>query len=268
MEEQKITQTWKSAAALTFVATLIINAMAASTDIIGGITTKSVSDMYDNLFTPAGFTFAIWSVIYTLLILFVLRALNVWSVKNPGLDSKSMSRVIQLFTYTNIINVAWILAWQYQAIWLTLPLMLALLVLLVKIHGIVSTSNMSIDESIVLRAPFSLYFGWITVATIANFAVYLTSIGWQGGGISPETWMLIIPAVGACIALTVAFIRSDILYLGVLLWAYNGIASRYAGNAVYSDIEISLRLWMIVFGSVVIVLALKKIGLIRWLVKD
>lgn len=262
MAGQKTTQTWRSAAVLTFVTTLIINAMAASTEILGGVTTKEVSDLYDTLFTPAGFTFTIWSVIYSLLIIFVLRMLCVWKVKKPGLNDATLLQVTKLFTYTNIVNVAWMLAWQYQVMWLTVPLMLTLLALLIKIHGIMSAKRMPLGELFALRAPFSIYFGWITVATIANITVFLTSISWTGG-LSPEAWMLIIPAIGAIVGLTVALTRRDWLYITVFAWAYNGIAARYIGSNTYNEVEWTLRLWIAIFVATAVALLVYQFRLLK-----
>ena len=101
--------------------------------------------------------------------------------------------------------------------------MLALLTLLIKIADIVNHKEQSTLNTIFVRLPFSIYFGWITIATIANVTVFLQSINWNGFGISEQIWIIIILLIGAAIGITRMFKDKNIYYGLVLVWAYSGI---------------------------------------------
>jgi Na+/proline symporter len=72
--------------------------------------------------------------------------------------------------------------------------------------------------------------GWITVASIANVAATLVSIGWAGFGISPETWAILVVAVALIITLLMLITRKDVAYSLVIIWALVGIGVKQSGN--------------------------------------
>jgi hypothetical protein len=79
-----------------------------------------------------------------------------------------------------------------------------------------------------VHIPFSIYLGWITVATIANVTSVLYYLNWDGWGIRPEIWAVIMLVVGAGIASAVSISRGDIAYVLVIVWAFVGIAVKHA----------------------------------------
>ncbi len=167
--------------ALSLVGTLTVNALANILP-LGGIQTGEVAWKYDNLFVPAGFTFSIWGVIYLLLIIFCVRFFFA--------KTETVRRLAPWFIASNLLNMGWMFAWHHLLIGLSLALMLALLASLIGFY--LATRSVTSDqpgaERLGKRLPASVYLGWITVATIANASAFLTSVGWNGFGLSPEIW--------------------------------------------------------------------------------
>ncbi len=254
MTKTKTSWLLKLLIALTFVAMLAVNALANILP-INGITTGAVSDSYPNLFTPAGLTFSIWGLIYLLLAASTLYQLGLFRGKEKA-DETLLRNVGRLFAVSSLINIAWIFAWHYQLIPLSMLLMVLLLICLIDIAFTINSKELTMREKWLIRLPFSVYFGWITVATIANAVVLLVSLGWDGFGISESTWTIIILAVGALIGILTALRFNDIAYLLVFIWAYAGILikhlspSGFAGR--YPDVIITVVVCLALFAAALV----------------
>ena len=170
---------------VAFVVTLVVNGLAGSTTLLGGVTSADVSDMYPTLITPAGFTFAIWGVIYTLLALFV-----VYQALPRNRDKPFLSKIGLFFGLSSVCNVCWLFLWHYDLIAYSLVLMFALLasLILVYLRLDIGGAAVSVKEMALVHLPFSVYLGWISIATIANVSVALTAAGWEGWGIEASAW--------------------------------------------------------------------------------
>jgi len=217
----------KALVVVTYVLMIAVNALANILP-INGRTTGEVSDAYANLFAPAGLTFSIWGVIYFLLGAHVLYQLGLFHRADEVGDGGRrrvvlLERVGVLFSLSSLANLAWILAWHHDLIGLSTLLLATMLVLLILITRTILGADLSPRDRVFVRLPFSVYFGWITVATIANVTVWLVSVGWDGIGIPAATWAVMIVAIGAAIGTTVILRDSDIAYALVLVWAYLGI---------------------------------------------
>lgn len=241
---ERLDRLWLWIALGFFVLMLTVNGLAGSTTILGGVQTGEVSDIYGNLFAPIGFTFSIWSVIYVLLGVFILRSFKVIKPRKPQLKNKEMNQLVVLFTLSSILNATWLLMWQYQLMTLSVVVMICLLITLVKIVNLLHKQKMSLGEYVTVRAPFSVYLGWISVATIANITAWLVSIEWDGFGIADPTWMVVVLIVGALIALIKGTMKRDPVYVAVFIWAYFGILYKHmseAGfNGEYSQVIVAL----------------------------
>lgn len=225
-------KSWLITASLAYVAMLIVNGIAGSTSWLGGVNTGEVSDSYGNLFAPAGFTFAIWGVIYLTLGIFLLRAWGVIKADKNSLKPVKINQLLILFSITSLINFAWIFAWQYKILAFSVVLIIGLLLVLKKISKELADEKMGTKDHLLIRAPFSLYLGWITVATIANITTWLVSINWDGFGLSDGTWMVAVLLVGAVIGIVNTLKNRDWIYLSVFVWAYSGILFKHlSGNA-------------------------------------
>ncbi len=210
------------AATAGFVAMVVVNTLAVLLP-INGVTPDEVSDRYETLFAPAGFTFSIWSVIYTLL--------AIYTVYQTFKSNEIVNAVAAPFFATSVINCAWIVSWHYDQILLSVLLMTALLVGLARIATILNQQNLTIRNGIgrylLFRAPFSVYFGWICVALVANISAYLVSIGWRGTGFSEEVWLVLTLVVAAGIGLLTMISQRDLAFGLVFVWAFWGILAKH-----------------------------------------
>jgi benzodiazapine receptor len=209
-----------------FVLVIAANAMANGVP-INGQTTGEISAKYPSLFTPAGFTFSIWGLIYTLLIAFLI-----WQALPGQRSNKKIASISTLFVANCAANAAWIFVWHYDLLWLSLLLMACILLTLVQIYRRLDAAGpaASIAELILLRLPFSLYTGWITVATIANISCVQFAMGWDNAGLSQLDWTLLKLAIAGAIGATVIVRKGDIAYVLVIAWAAYGIASKQTGS--------------------------------------
>jgi len=130
-----------------------------------------------------------------------------------------------LFFLSSLFNIGWILFWHYGFVWASLIMMVALFIILLSIYlklGIGKSQAPVADRGMVYIV-FSVYLGWITIATIANITALLVDLGWNGFGLSEQFWAVLVIAIGIIIALAVLFSRNDIYYNLVVDWAILGI---------------------------------------------
>ena len=212
--------------AVTYLAMVAVNYLANVLP-LNGRRTGDVSDSYPSLFTPAGVTFSIWGVIYLLLGLHVLHQLGLFQ---GGAQSEAeavlLNRIGVLFAVSSLANTAWVFAWHYDVIWLSVVLIVTILVCLIVIAGMLRNANLTVRQRWLVGVPFSVYFGWTTVATVANVTVLLVSLSWDGFGLSDPTWGAIMVVVAMAIGTATMLRNRDIAYGLVLIWAYLGILLR------------------------------------------
>jgi hypothetical protein len=209
-------------AAMAYVAMVAVNFMANGLP-INNRSTGEISDAYQNLFAPAGYAFSIWGLIYLLLAGYVIYQFTKNSQQREGLFKK----INVFFIATSLANISWIFAWHYDFIGISVLIMAALLFFLIKIADILRLEQFVSLEKLFIWAPFSIYFGWITVATIANITVFLVGLGWKGFGIADFIWTSIILLVGAVIGIWRMNHDKNIAYGLVLVWAYFAILFKH-----------------------------------------
>lgn len=219
--------------AITFVIMVIVNGLANALP-INGQNTGEISDYYANLFAPAGYTFAIWGLIYILLFIYTLYQLGIFTNSNNQSNTELLDKIGVIFSVSSIINTIWIFAWHYKVIWLSLILIVLMLIGLILINREIKKKHLTFKEKLLVRLPFSVYFGWITVATIANVTTFLVSVNWDGFGISESIWTVIILSVGFLIASAVIRFNRDIAYGLVVIWAYTGILVKHSSKAGFA----------------------------------
>ena len=211
---------------------------------LNGKTTGQVSDNLSNLFAPAGLTFAIWGVIYLLLAIFCVLQFTPYA-RNTAIN------LGWVFALSCIFNAAWLLAWHYERLPLSVLIMICLLMCLVFI-------NMQIKEQPngLVKAAFGVYLGWICIATIANVTAMLVSLDWNGLGISPVVWTIIMIAVGTFIV-SFTMLRLNNPYIGVaVVWAFIGIVIKR--QADYRIIAVTALLAILVVGFLTFRVFIKK----------
>lgn len=213
----------KAANILGFIITIGMNILANALP-LNGRTTGEISSLYPNLFTPAPLTFSIWGLIFFLLLLFTGYQTF---AKRPK-DLEYIDRIGLLFLINSVAIALWLVFWHYLLIFLSTAAMLVILITLIAIYlQIRKVRNPNGAQKLFFLAPFSIYLGWISVATIANITVLLVSIGWNGFGIAPQVWTSLVIAVAAILALIFLFKYRDVLYALVIIWALAGIILRH-----------------------------------------
>jgi hypothetical protein len=209
---------------LLVLLTIVVNGLANALP-LNDLTTGEISDRFEVYFVPAGYVFSIWGLIYLGLIGYAIYQALPSQRQNPRLQS-----IGGFFTLASLANIAWLFLWHYEQFVGTLIAMLVLLISLIVIYlrlGI-GCGIVSMAESWLVRLPFSIYLGWISVATVANVTSLLDYLDWDGFGLSPEVWMIIVLAVVVVIAGLMSVTRRDIAYSLVILWALAGIAVKHA----------------------------------------
>lgn len=200
-----------------FSLALVIN-FASSTGFLNGNTVKSISDRYHNLFTPAGYAFSIWGLIYLLLLGFIIYS---FAILKREKESQIILQVGYWFVLTCLANSIWIMMWTFDYVGVSVLFMLVLLGGLIKI--IVNTKMELTHPPFRVVAmvwwPFSLYSGWISVALIANISAFLTKIGWSGWGISDMNWSIIMLIIAGVLYLFMTWKRNMREFALVGVWA-------------------------------------------------
>lgn len=235
---------------IAFVLTVLVNSLAGSTTLIGGFTTADISNLYPTLITPAGYVFAIWGVIYILLGVFV-----VYQALPSQKEKDFQDKISWLFVLTSVLNITWLFLWQNQFLLTSVIVMFLLLASLIAIYLRlnIGKSTASFREKLAIQIPFSVYLGWITIASIANVAAFLVSVNWDGFGISRETWAILIIIVALIITLLVIVTRKDVAYALVIVWALAGIAVNQAANPnIVTTVEASVAIAAITLGAVIL----------------
>jgi hypothetical protein len=210
---------------ITTLATLVVNVLANVLP-FNGQNTREISDRFKVFFVPAGYVFSIWGLIYVGLIAYAIYQAIPAQRSNDRLRSTGW-----WVSLGGLANIAWIFLWHYNHFTLTLVAMLILLATLIITYLNLGTgrSKASAAETWMGRIPFSIYLGWISVATVANISDVLDFINWNRFGIAPEIWMGTVLLVVWVITAFMIFTRRDIAYALVILWALVGIAVKQAG---------------------------------------
>jgi len=216
---------------LAVLATLVVNSLANALPLNGKMT-GAISDQFKVFFVPAGYVFAIWGVIYVGLIAFAI-----YQSLPTQRENSRLQRIGYWFALSCAANIAWLFLWHYEVFLLTIIMMLAILLSLIVIYLRLDIDHRQANsvEKWCVNIPFSVYLGWITVATIANATDVLDLIKWNGWGLAPELWAIILMVVGVGLAAVMSFTRGDISYQLVLVWAFSGIAVKHAATSLVAN---------------------------------
>lgn len=208
---------------VALVITIGINYLS-NTGIFNNETMASISAKFQNLFTPAGYAFSIWGLIY----LGLLGCVIYYGpfTKNTDAKEEIVLNVGWWFVISCIANCLWIIAWLYEYTFLTITIMVLLFISLMKIIenncGLIESKDFK--TAIFFRLPFYIYSGWISVALIADVAAYLKKIQWSGFGISETIWTVVMFAVAAIVHLYMVWKRNMTSFALVAVWALIAIA--------------------------------------------
>lgn len=202
---------------LTLIFMLTINYLSNAIP-IGGRTQSDISEAYPSLFTPAGFTFSIWGIIYLLLILF-----GVFLYTNESILTSNKTTILIIFNIVNLLNALWLFFWHTDRIFLSTIVMLALLGSLLTILVLTSRNDTY------AFATFSIYAGWISVASVANIAILL--VKWHPPFLMNNETIFFGLTLFVTLVITAYMLikERNYYFAGVFLWAYIGIISKFRG---------------------------------------
>jgi hypothetical protein len=216
--------------------------MLASFGFINNVTPGKLSDNLPNLFVPAGITFSIWGVIYLLLFLFIIyQARSV--VKKDVNKSNYLHRIGWFFVLSNFTNIAWIFSWHYELVPISLFFMVLLLTSLIIIYlrleiGKYSYTTSSKDKFF-FTAPFRVYLGWITVATIANVTTFLVWMGVEPYNSAAVFLTVIMILIATFITTLILYDRKDIIFGLVIIWAFLGIVIKRLNPNYFVELNVA-----------------------------
>lgn len=204
-------------ALLSVIMTITVNVLANVLP-INGYRTGDLSDMYSNLFVPAGVTFAIWGIIFIMIFIFGLIYLYLeFSLK------KKRRRILLLFIISNILNSSWIFAWHYQHILLSLFIIFSLLITLVFLYSKLKNYKDKPFYKLFVKGTISIYMGWIFIAFIANLFAYLSYLNQSWFRNSEVFWTILALVIGLIVSLTFTYFQRNTFFNGSVIWAYSGI---------------------------------------------
>ncbi|MFO7942075.1 MAG: tryptophan-rich sensory protein [Bacillota bacterium] len=211
----------------SYIFMIALNAMATLLP-LNGQSTAEVSAKYPTLFTPAGYVFSIWGLIYLLLGVFVVGSFF--------RDNQRVERIGYLFAISSVLNGSWIIAWHWEMLTVSIIIMLALLTSLILIVSrLQSAPAPSGRQRWMVDIPFSVYLGWISVATIANVSVFLTAAGWNGWGMSDLAWTVAMIVVAGILGALAVLRNGNFAYALVIIWALAGVGAANADRLILAS---------------------------------
>ena len=235
---------WLNALATALV--LVINILANSLP-LNGVTTGEISDRYPAYFVPAGYVFSIWGLIYIGLIAF-----SVYQLLPIAHAREDSARIGYHYVVASLANVVWLVLWHYGPLALTPLPMIVLLVSLGQIYVRLGIGKRTTSQTQrwLAHVPFSVYLGWITVATVANMASVLYALNWGGWGFGGQVWAFLLMLVAAALAITFCLKHHDMAYTLVIAWALLGISVKQGGSTLVSPAALVLAILLVVLAFV------------------
>ncbi|MFW9849493.1 MAG: tryptophan-rich sensory protein [Candidatus Thorarchaeota archaeon] len=218
---------------IAVIGTILLNALV-NILLVGGVTTGEVSDSYPNLFTPPGYVFAIWSVIYTLAIVFMF-----YQIRANQRDEAYLQEIGPLYVIGSLVNVGWLYLFHFSygspALLLATPLLIVMFLVILLWTYVrlgVGVKEVSLGQKLGIHLHFSVYLGWISLATIANIASALNVLI-PGIPLDIQAiWTALIILVALVLTLLMLYRRRDIVYALVVIWASIGIATKQASVTI------------------------------------
>lgn len=225
-----MTNTYKKFQIINIIAVVFTILMNALANILpfNGVNTGAVADSFPNYFTPPGYVFAIWGVIYVLLFVFMI-----YQAKRDQVNAEYLGKIGYLYIIGALLNVAWLILFHYSygntplLVWsefLIVGFLVVLLLTYVRLE--IGIKEVSLGQKLAIHLPTSVYLGWISLATIANTAAVLNANLTITDGIQ-QIWTALVLVVALLIATLMIALRRDIAYGLVVIWASTGIASKW-----------------------------------------
>lgn len=215
---------------VALVLTLIMNGLAQTS--LFPNTVGELGESRAIFFLPDGYVFAIWGVIYIGLLAYVI-----YQARPSQKDSDVVQSIGWWFVISSIANITWLILFIYNLIWLSTLAMLVIFgsLLMIYLQLGIGKKQVSLAEKWAVHIPFSIYLGWISVATIANVSTALYDSGFvtSFAGITADVWASVLLVIAAILALAMLYLRGDVAYALVIVWASYGINARSFETELY-----------------------------------
>ena len=245
---------------VTVFAVIILNALANTLPFFG-VTSGEVSDAFPNLFTPPGYVFSIWGVIYTTAIVFAI-----YQVRPIEQGSSYLKEVGFFYLIGGIINVSWLLLFHYAysvpSLFVFTPILIGLFfvkLLLIYLRVGIGIKSVPVGEQLAVHLHISIYIGWISLATIANIASTLNLLI-PGIPIDIQAlWTALVLVVALVIASLMIIKRRDFAYGLVVVWASIGIATKQAAIPIINLTALAVAVLIIILILIVPVIRKQRI---------
>ena len=197
---------------IVLIVTLFVNYWS-NTGAINGQTIALISQKNENLFTPAGYAFAIWGFIYLALIALVVYQW-VLAVKE---NSEPLKQIGYYLALANILNAAWVLIWLYEYLLFSVGVMISILITLTVLSNQLSKWSTSTSNFWLVKFPIYLYQGWIIVALVANVSAFLTSVGFEMA-FSESVWAVVLLLIAGVVYIYETFKLRQVISVLVGIW--------------------------------------------------
>jgi len=218
----------KVLAFVSYIVMVVVNSLVNVLS-FNNYTIGEISDLYPNLFAPASITFSIWAIIYGFLFIYCVYQFK----KN---DNEKLYRKINIyFILSSLTNILWIFSWHNNMILISVLLIVTILFSLIKIASLLNKEKLSKEDNFVIALPFTMYFGWITIATVANITTLLVSLGWNGFELPNYVWMIIMLLIATSIGVLRLFKDKRYSYGLVFVWAYTGILIKHISSSGFNS---------------------------------
>ncbi|MGQ9927380.1 MAG: TspO/MBR family protein [Chloroflexaceae bacterium] len=222
--------TRQAAVVAALTATIGANALTNALP-LNGQTISDVAARFPLPIIPARHTFGIWGVIYSGLIGYAI-----YQALPQQRNNERLRRIAWPFVFSCAANIIWLVLWHYNRFRLNLGVMVGLLLALITIDARLGHARGPWIERLLVRLPFSIYLGWISVATIINVAVTLYAEGWQGDRASREAWTAGLLSMGAALGAIIGVGCGDPAVPAVIGWAFAGVATKQAGTPLVAPV--------------------------------
>lgn len=245
----KTSQIWIFINFIFFILTLVINYLGSS-GFFNGKGQAEVSAKYSTLITPAGFSFSIWGIIYSLLL---ITLIYFFAKRKDPIVAKLIQLISPLFIVSCLLNMGWIISFSYELMWLSTLLILGMTLSLLLIIERIYKHRAEFPTGLA-GFSFTLYGAWVFIASILNIAILLVQLNWGGFGISDSIWTIITLFLAIGFVLFYLSLYKNAVFPISLAWAFFGIYSSYNNGEINPTMGATIQ-GVLLLGMVVFVLS-------------
>ncbi|MBI9033020.1 MAG: hypothetical protein JEZ03_00975 [Bacteroidales bacterium] len=220
-----------------------------------GVTTGQIAKEFPSKFSPAGFTFSIWGVIYSFLTIFIIYQIFLM-FQEKARNNIYIQRIGLWFPISCLLNIAWLWTWHLRLIGISFVLILSLLFVLITIYKRlkICKGSYKVTNRILFYIPFSLYTSWISVASVANLFALANYYHLNVLGIRESLWVQFSLVILASVGVIVLLKRKDFPFILVYIFAYFGVLWERISVGFHDNFGIivaaTFGIWIMISASV------------------